>query len=286
MQVAPGLTLEPVQLDVALESGDGGVDARALLRDIECREVARARDHGEHAQRPGDDERSLRFGEFDVPHDRCRARQREVLVAARVVEELPRQRRHVGRFEPQLDAQSHSLVDRLLAAAVEQRTHLTGEHRVEQEIAELLHRPLVFGHDAAGRRAPAEQRELDVLEPVVELEGVEGQGRGLGCLARRRPEHLDLDRTPGRLADPELELQVDRRGLGHRLPLGSTRVSYSLLGSLGEDGWATDASRSGQGLDRRDRHQAVNGTREISIECDQRVGLELRQRDVFGVERV
>ena len=92
------------------------------------------------------------------------------------------------------------------------------------------------GTIAAGRRAPAEQRELDVLEPVVELEGVEGQGRGLGCLARRRPEHLDLDRTPGRLADPELELQVDRRGLGHGLPLGSTRVSYSLLGSLGEDG--------------------------------------------------
>ena len=236
LQVAPGLTFEPVQLDVALESGDGRVDARALLRDIECREVARARDHGEHAQRPRDDERSLRFGELDVPHDRCRARQGEVLVAARVVEELPRQRRHVGRFEPQLDAQSDSLVHGLRAAAVEQRTHLTGEHRVEQEIAELLHRPLVFGHDAARRRAPAEQRELDVLEPVVELEGVEGQGRGLGRLARRRPEHLDLDRAPGRLADPELQLHVGCRGLGHGLPLASTRVSDPLSGSLGEDG--------------------------------------------------
>ena len=121
-----------------------------------------------------------------------------------------------------------------------------------------------------GRRAPAEQRELDVLEPVVELEGVEGQGRGLGCLARRRPEDLDLDRTPGRLTDPELELQVDCRGLGHGFPLGGTRVSYSLLGSLGEDRCmaqgsehAPDVSRSGQRLDRRDRDQAVNGTREL-----------------------
>jgi hypothetical protein len=43
---------------------------------------------------------------------------------------------------------------------------------------------------------------------------------------------------------------------------------------------------SGQRFDRRDHHQAIHGAGERRIECDERVGLQLGQCDVLGVERV
>src|SRR5450631_473089 len=44
--------------------------------------------------------------------------------------------------------------------------------------------------------------------------------------------------------------------------------------------------QSGQSLLGRDRHQVLHGGGELRIERDERVGLELGQGDVLGVERV
>ena len=49
--------------------------------------------------------------------------------------------------------------------------------------------------------------------------------------------------------------------------------SYGLLGSI-------------QGLDRCDRHQILHGMGELPVQRDQRVGMELGQCHVIGVEDI
>ena len=93
----------------------------------------------------------------------------------------------------------------LVAAA-----HLVGEERLKQRPAELLHRPLVRRGDAALRSADdvrVQQRDVEVLQAVFELQLAEGEAHRAARLAGWRTE--DRDRVSAPAADADLQLEIE-----------------------------------------------------------------------------
>jgi hypothetical protein len=87
------------------------------------------------------------------------------------------------------------------------------------------------------------------------------------------PGSDDLPGTPDALT------RSTRTGIAHNL------AAVPVFVSLPADAPASPL-RSVQRLERCDRDQILHGIGELPIERDQRVGVELSQCDVLGVERI
>jgi hypothetical protein len=83
------------------------------------------------------------LGEIQVSHQRRVGREGGIPVAPCIVEELPGQHRELGGLYTQLEAQSLALPPRLAEAHLVTGAHVAYQKRLEESLAEVLHRVLL-----------------------------------------------------------------------------------------------------------------------------------------------
>ncbi|MBI3789801.1 MAG: hypothetical protein HY275_02850 [Gemmatimonadetes bacterium] len=152
LQVAPGRAFHPGDLEVPALLQEAGclLDARALLRDVQRRQVARARHEGEDVDRGRDRERVQRPLGLDVADERRLGGEAEVVARGRIVEKLPRQAGQLRRVDAEAHAEALArLAGRVLAATIGEL-----DRRVEQGAEELR---AEVGHDVVAVGGLAER---------------------------------------------------------------------------------------------------------------------------------
>src|SRR5829696_1849945 len=146
LQVPPSLSLKPGQLDelVGLQIFDSFIHEALFMLNIERVQVARTGYHPQDPQWRFNSQPSYRLAQIRIANDRRIARETEILIPVRVVEELPGQHRQVGRLDVQLQAQTFAFLLRLVHTPVVAGSHLADEYCFEEFPAELLN-GLLFG---------------------------------------------------------------------------------------------------------------------------------------------
>jgi hypothetical protein len=210
LQLGQRRVLLPLDLDqpALFEIRQRFVHLGRLAFHVELREVGRARDHHQHAQRRRHGERADALGQFEVAHDRRLDREAEEAVHARVVEKLPGQvseRRGLPQMQPH--AQADALTIRLVEAAAQAAADVAGEDLVEQASTKELRRYHLGRFDPPHRVAGA----ADAQQEVFYFEIGERCGEVGRRLAAGRVEHSRAEAVTNRF-DDEIEVEIFHEG--------------------------------------------------------------------------
>ena len=172
LPIAPRLPLPPDQFHhpLARQPGQRPFDALPFQVHVERLQVGGAGDDAEHAQRCAHGQRRHRLPHIQVAHHRRLRREAEKIVVRGVVEKFPGQRGQPRVVQVQADAQVGVLRAGVVGAAPVVYQRLAGKEQVEEFAAKTLH-GLLFGRQRlAPPPAGTQQRDLQILEAVLQLE--------------------------------------------------------------------------------------------------------------------
>jgi dihydrolipoamide dehydrogenase len=191
---------------------------------------------------------------------------------------------HEGKVAAEVTAGKNSFFDARVIPSVaytDPEVAWAGITETEARAAGVTYGKGVFPWAASGRSLT-----LGRSEELTKVLFDQRTGRAIGC-GIVGPSAGDL------IAEAALaiEMGADAADIGLTIHPHPTLSETVAMAAEAFEGTITDLylprrKRGGQRPDRYDSHQILHGIGEPAIEHDQRVGLELGQRDVLGVKRV